>query len=199
MENDKIISLFFEATGIQNRLLKEEAQQYLKVRQVTRGTTLFEQGQEITKIAMKVTGGLVRIYYINENGDEVTCCFDDAQLGGLTPDFDFEHSWISSISVEALNDFPTVEIAKGDLQRLIRKYPDTTSVAVRLMNYAMLMRGELRRVISEYTAEEKVVWFNQRFPELTGLVPERHIASFLNMSPVTLSRIRKKLRADNAD
>ena len=41
---------------------------------------------------------------------------------------------------------------------------------------------------------ERYQWFLLRYPELADVVSIKHIASFLCMSPVSLSRLRGQLR-----
>ena len=53
---------------------------------------------------------------------------------------------------------------------------------------------EVKRVICSLPAVERYQWFLRKYPGLVDRIANRHIASFLNMTPVTLSRIRKQLR-----
>ena len=52
---------------------------------------------------------------------------------------------------------------------------------------------EIKTVLYQYTATQKYQWFLQAYPELICHVSGRHIASFLGMTPVTLSRLKRTL------
>ena len=41
---------------------------------------------------------------------------------------------------------------------------------------------------------ERYQWFLARYPGLISTVNNKHIASFLGMTPVTLSRLRRQVR-----
>lgn len=43
-------------------------------------------------------------------------------------------------------------------------------------------------------AKERYNWFLREYKDLIDRVSHRHVASFLNMTPVTLSRLRKEFR-----
>lgn len=197
MDEREIISKFFESVGIQGVLLSAEDLEYLKIRQIKKGTKLLRQGEWVTNVYFKFAGGIVRQFSIMENGSEVTECFDNAEVGGLMPDVLTLHPYLCSATVEALCDFPVAEISIKDVQTLIQKYPEIGETIIALFYHPTAFRTELNRVRCEYTAEQKVTWFNNRFPELTGLAREKHIASYLNITPVTLSRIRAKQRKNS--
>ena len=41
---------------------------------------------------------------------------------------------------------------------------------------------------------ERYQWFRQAYPGLSEKISNRYIASFLNMTPVTLSRLKQELK-----
>ena len=52
-------------------------------------------------------------------------------------------------------------------------------------------------MISGCTAKMKYQWFLKTHPGMENRIPDRHIAAFLRMSPVTLSQIKRRLREKN--
>jgi CRP-like cAMP-binding protein len=62
-----------------------------------------------------------------------------------------------------------------------------------------IMRAELNRkvrrewALAVLPASERLEWFRGDFPGFEDLFPHRHIASFLGITPVTLSRVRSKI------
>ena len=44
-----------------------------------------------------------------------------------------------------------------------------------------------------YTAEERYLYFIESYPKLTQRIPQKHIASYLGITPEFLSMIRRNL------
>ena len=53
---------------------------------------------------------------------------------------------------------------------------------------------EVKAAMYQYDAMERYRWFMQAYPNLCSHVSGKHIASFLGMTQVTLSRLRRTLR-----
>ena len=62
----------------------------------------------------------------------------------------------------------------------------------------MVMRQELQRMMAKewglaaLSAQEKLEWFRSDFPDGEATFPHIHIASYLGITPVTLSRVRAR-------
>ena len=53
-----------------------------------------------------------------------------------------------------------------------------------------------RHILSSYSAMQRYQWFLEEYPGIIHRVSHKYIASFLGMTPVTLSRLRKTLREE---
>ena len=60
--------------------------------------------------------------------------------------------------------------------------------------YSSYLLEKLKLLLGISSAMERYQWFLRRYPELADVVSIKHIASFLCMSPVSLSRLRGQLR-----
>ncbi len=82
----------------------------------------------------------------------------------------------------------------ADFRKMVDSFPE-----VRGLYQAMTLRAgqyhlEKGRVLSGCTAEMKYRWFLETHPGMSNQIPDKHIAAFLRMSPVTLSQIKKRMR-----
>ena len=58
----------------------------------------------------------------------------------------------------------------------------------------MRVHWEIKTITTQHTAIERYQWFLKAYPGLIDHVSNKHIASFLGMTPVTLSRLRRAIR-----
>ena len=66
----------------------------------------------------------------------------------------------------------------------------------RMLGAALDVQWKLKRVLSSCTAVQRYQWFLEEYSGLIDRVSNKYIASFLGMTPVTLSRLRRALRED---
>ena len=63
-----------------------------------------------------------------------------------------------------------------------------------LLRNSLLEHWQIKTVLHKRTSMERYQWFLQAYPGLIDQVTHRYIASFLEMSPVTLSCLRAALK-----
>ena len=63
----------------------------------------------------------------------------------------------------------------------------------RVLEYAFRNFGSKIHDLSVLNATDRYLKLRQKIPRIESLVSQYHIASYLNITPVQLSRIRKKL------
>ena len=104
------------------------------------------------------------------------------------------------ISMEALTDCAVLCIPIEDILRFQKKYfKEITLLELRLINDSWNLHLELKRVNCQYTVMQRYQWFLNKYPNLIDEINNKYIASFLNMTPVTLSRLRRELKENNVD
>jgi len=136
-----------------------------------------------------VTQGILRTFVLSPDGDEVTMGFFVGPCA-LTPSIARDLNNVSQISCDALA--PTT-LASLDGQVLIHSMMQSESM--QLWGDAV-MRTELTRKmqrelgLATHTAKQRLDEFRSLYPELEDQITHSMIASYLGMTPVTLSRLR---------
>jgi len=147
---------------------------------------------DICRYNIFVEKGLMRSFSVEENGYEQVVQF--AAEGWWISDMNSFFSGDKAIyNIEALEDSEILMLTRQSMDDLLEQVPKMEKYFRLLMqNHIVALQ---RRVISSLrlSAEEKYVQLMEVFPTILTRVPLQHIASFLGMTPETLSRIRKQV------
>lgn len=149
------------------------------------------EGDVCRSIAFVVSGCL-RVYTIDAKGIEhiVQFAVVDWWVGDL-------HSYLSGLPgdyyIDALEDSELLLLERDAREELLKAVPGMERF-FRLLLEANYIATHQRIVDSlSASAEERYIKFTRTYPELIEQIPQHHIASFLGITPQSLSRIRKEL------
>ncbi len=154
-------------------------------------TFLVQAGEQVDSFFF-ITKGLVRFYYTTESGKEFNKHF--AGESG------YAGSYISVIlgipcpySIEALEQTELLVLENRLLQELYNRHPFWERLGrVNAERLAILKEFREKEFLLD-SAEVRYRRFLKEFPDLVDRIPQYHIASYLGITDVALSRIRKKM------
>ena len=138
-----------------------------------------------------VVSGLLRVYTTDENNNEHTLIFglEDWWISDL---YSFLSTNPSNMNIEALEDSEIICIEKDQLEKLYESIPKFERLMRILFQNAFV--AQQQRILESISlpAEKRYANFLKKYPSLDQRVPQTLIASYLGMTPETLSRIRKQ-------
>ena len=136
--------------------------------------------------------GIMRSYLLNEKGGETTrAFFISGDISGSSSAM--MQKIPSDVNYQALTK---VTGYKGDFNKLIEltlKHKEFSLFYIKTLERAYLKAENLLLNTSTLTSTERYLALKEKIPNVDNLITQRHIASYLNISPVQLSRIKKKL------
>ncbi len=147
---------------------------------------------EIQQNLIFVYQGLLRIFSINDKGEEITIAF--ARENSLAADYDsFIKQNPSKYYIETLEDSLLINIPFSLIQECYSKYKNFEKTS-RLNAEAHLSKRQ-RRIESFLfnNAEQRYLNFVSENKDLLHRISITHLASFLGIKRQTLTRIRKAL------
>lgn len=162
-----------------------------QLRPVQRGHFLTREG-DTERTFLLVVEGVQRVFFQNRAGDEITVAFMYPYDYSGVPD-SFLLQTPSMYTIEALTDGSVLSIDYDTLMILMDQYRELERWAWRLLAAAGAGRGKRERELLTLTARERYHRLLEEAPHIIQLVPQKHLASYLGMTPETLSRIRSDL------
>lgn len=165
----------------------------LILRNVKKRKTILSEGS-IPQYVIFIVSGLLRMFTTDSKGDE------------LTVDFGVENTWMADLEAFHARKSATVSIAAiENAQVLMLHHDDVLTLHQQIPGLREFSRVHAEEKYNEamerlktmshpaFTAEQRINYFRVRYPNLVGRIPSHMIASYLGISPETLSRIKRSL------
>jgi CRP-like cAMP-binding protein len=158
---------------------------------ITKGDYLLREG-ELCKHTFFVESGLLRMYSIDSRGKEHILQF--ACEGWFISDrSSIYFNEPSDYFIDAIEDTTYVILDPAALQSGSGDYPEFRAFNERaLHNHIRQLQKRITSLIGA-SAEERYSAFTQLYADLIQRVPQWMIASYLGITPESLSRVRKSI------
>jgi CRP-like cAMP-binding protein len=170
---------------------KDYLEEAFTIRHVPKTFKLVEEGQ-VSKELYFINKGLIRLFY-NKEGEEITGYIFKENLFSSSYD-SFLTQAPSLQTLETLEDSELLVINRDDLDVLYEQVPKM-HIFIRKMAEQRFIN--VQRILSSFILDspaERYSKFEATNKDLLQRVPQHYIASFLGITPVSLSRIRKRLK-----
>ena len=175
-------------------LTPEEQELFLsktETRQFKVKTILLSAG-EVATCTYFVNSGILRSFNINDNIIEHVLHF--ACEGWWIGDM---YSYISgkpgNLFIEVLEDSEVVIITKENQQQLYQEIPKLERFFRILAENSLVAHQERLMDNLSLTAEERFEKFCSKYPTLIQKVPQKHIASYIGVTPEFFSKMKSRL------
>lgn len=150
---------------------------------------LITEAGSIERYFYFVLDGVQAIYILNEKGEKVVLGFSYA--GSPSGVFDsFIKQEPSHSFLEALKPSKLLAISLKDYQSLFEKHSQFYIWGHQFFQNILFGRLHREAEILTLSAEQRYIAFMQRCPDELKVIPQKYLASYLNMTPETFSRLR---------
>lgn len=180
---------------LKDKELIQELINETEIRRLKKGEHIVHIG-EVQKDVYFLETGVARGYFLDINGKDVTDCFGFRQGTAVVSFGQLELNAPSLMTIEMLEEGSFFCIPVAAVIRLQQRYKEAMILYNQLLITALKEHWELKRILNSYTAVQRYQWFLKEYPGLIDKVSNKYIASFLGMTPVTLSRLRRSLREE---
>ncbi|MCT4698194.1 Crp/Fnr family transcriptional regulator [Tenacibaculum haliotis] len=136
--------------------------------------------------------GLIRSYIETEDGKEITRhLFTPISLSCSLSTMVREIP--ATVNYQALTKVTGYRGNFYKFKELALKHHELSLLYVKMLEGTYLEAESIILTLSAYDATERYLRLKKRIPDIDNLIAQKYIASYLNVSPVQLSRIKKSL------
>lgn len=156
-----------------------------------KGTLLVSAGDR-TELAYYVVKGCLRSYVLDQKGKEHI--FQFAPEDWIISDLEMiKNGGGAFLYIDAIEDSEIKEVPMAMMQGRIYSKPELIEgVLKKFQNRVYSLQKRVIQLMS-YTAEERYTEFLKTYPNLASRIPLKMIASYLGVTPESLSRVRRDL------
>ena len=166
------------------RLVEQDAQ----VVHFVNGQTILREG-DYSKHFYFMVSGIIRGYYIDEQGNDITKCFC-AEKGVFATEC-MRTKLPSSFTIESLGNSKCVKFSYDLVIGIMEKNIEVRDKINKLFQKEIAKLEFRIKDLVMLNAEERYNHFCEVYPELHNRVPLKYIASYIGVRVPSLSRIRK--------
>ncbi len=141
--------------------------------------------------------GLIREYFYKANEQVTTDLIVEGTITGAVTSF--LTGTPSHYCLEAMEAVTAISIQKADLEELYRSGNKWEKFGRIVTTHFLLQQEQHIIDTSRFTARERFIHFVEKYPELLQRVPQKFLASYLDIKPETFSRMKHLLKTKRQD
>lgn len=182
----KYVSGYVALTDEEFRLLADK----IIVRSFDRREQLLRIG-EVEKYMNFVVQGLARMYFCKGKAELITNIAGEGEL--LSSSASFLSGTPSHYCIETLEPTTLLSITRDHLDEIYQQSVRIERLGRLLTTQFVMQKEEWEYECIRLDARERFTRFMERNPALVTRVPQKYLASYLNMKPETFSRLKSQL------
>lgn len=186
----EIIEIVEKANGI--RLAKEKVQPIYEQMVYCRkdGNEIVSKIGDVDKNLYVLLSGTIRLYYIDMDGNDISRFFgtNGCISGGSDDSLPF------GVETLEVSEFLMVDVEK--IKGLVGEDLYWLKICNQLLQNSIRYKIYRESSFLMESATERYINFKRMYPKLEEKVSQAHIASYLGITPVSLSRIRRTIKEE---
>ncbi len=153
--------------------------------------TFIKSGERCNEIGF-INTGVFRYYFFDGDGNEVTSFFmsENEFVGNVSSFFEYIPS---SGTIEAITESEIIIISRKSWELFCEKIPSWENTFQKILNEVLINKTNFQRSLINSDAKNSYLKFLNTYPNISKRTPLIYIASFLGITPFSLSRIRKAI------
>jgi CRP-like cAMP-binding protein len=188
----ELIEFIGKYVSLQPAALEEIVEKF-KIRSIKKNEYLLREGDTCTDLVF-VRKGCLRLYYLKEDM-EISVWFTFAQSSAIEI-YSFISGNPSNYFMQAIEDTEILYLSKKELYKLYRQHPEMQEMMRNFWEDVILNLIDRFTALQKDSAEKRYRDLLKK-PVFLQTIPQKYLASFIGVTPTSLSRIRKKIIRTN--
>ena len=188
--SQKLYALFSRLVNFSENALAD-IERYFAFKTFQPKENIFCAGEHVSKVFFAIDG-VGRYFYIDEQGIEKNKSLVAAG-GAFASVSSLVDGSPSPFYTQAITPCSTAAISYEQLITLARVHPDWAEFLRKVYERLVIKKEKREAGLLLLDAKERYVQFLREFPEQSKDIPLRHIAMYIGVTDVTLSRIRREM------
>lgn len=189
MTNEKIINSIKQMTGFTDSDLGIVLKHF-ETKSIKKKTNILGAGTTAKEVYF-ILNGCIRLFYEKDGEDISAYFFTEKMFAGAYDSFISQKP--SRHSIETLEDCQVLAISYKALQELFFEFPKMNEFVRKVLEERFVSLHELFTSQILDSPEERYLNLLKERPDIIQRIPQHQIATFLGITPVSLSRIRNRV------
>ncbi len=163
----------------------------IQVEVYEKGDVFIDRGKKNNKEYF-VYEGICRSFLLSPEGEEVTISYF-LEGGVLSPNKTRTANQISHLNFQALSKLTVASLDADKFEQLMIKHIDIREFGNMVLQNELIAKVEKEIGLASLNAKERLILFREKYHFLENLISHVDIASYLGITNISLSRLRKEL------
>ncbi len=156
-----------------------------------KGDVFIDRGKKNNKEYF-VYEGVCRSFLLSPEGEEVTISYF-LEGNVLSPNKTRTANQISHLNFQALTKLTLASLNADKFEQLMINHIDIREFGNMVLQYELLAKVEKEIALASLNAKERLILFREKYHLLENLISHVDIASYLGITNISLSRLRREL------
>ncbi len=184
---DKILNHFGISSPSSKKIFKDKSE----IKEFPKNKNIFVE-QKKNEFEYILISGVTHRYNISDKGEIVTTGFY-MEKSVITPHFARNNMGKSIFNLQAITDIVLAEIPVVELDHLRNSNREFQEFGQKTIEAELTQTFYNEVVFRSYSAKERLLELRKQYPNLENLIPHNIIASYLGITNVSFSRLRRDL------
>ncbi len=173
-----------------SKMLEEELIKIFTAEKIEKEKLILKEG-DVCKSLCVLADGILRMFH-NIGDKEITSRIMLKGHMAMSPGSFFTQTK-SIESIEAITESTVLRITFDQLQYIYEKFPEFNYHTRQIIEMYFYNQEQRLYMLRQQDAMAKYIYFIEHYENIMQHIPQKYIASYLHITPETLSRTRKKL------